>query len=67
MILHSLHQYGSCDEVKMQCWFDNAEEVSIYTEGSVLQRFAQFWVKDINKTIHYKFAVKVYRFPADYF
>lgn len=41
MILHIQRQDGSCTEVKMQCRLDTAEEVSIYTAGGVLQRFAQ--------------------------
>ena len=41
MTLHIQRQDGTCDEVKMQCRLDTAEEVSIYTAGGVLQRFAQ--------------------------
>ena len=41
MILHIQRQDGSQTEVKMQCRLDTAEEVSIYTAGGVLQRFAQ--------------------------
>ena len=41
MILHIQRQDGSQTEVKMQCRLDTAEEVSIYTAGGVLQRFAK--------------------------